>query len=276
MRQDLVVPSESERGDEGARASGIERIRETARRTDGSTQLVTTARFIRKLLPGGEHAQDDPLAANADLPESLGRLVSRVQPERPSAVHELGLGVLQAWKALSESQRRRQGQADVAILFTDLVGFSSWALDVGDEAALELLKQVAKAESASVEANAGIVVKRLGDGSMAVFGGAADAVMAALESQRAMAQISVEGHTPRLRAGVHRGRPRKVGEDFLGVDVNIAARVADAAGAGEVLVSDSAREDLDSETVSFGRRRRLKAPGAPRELSVYRVRGLAA
>ena len=52
-------------------------------------------------------------------------------------MRELGLGALQAWQALSEAQRRGRGRVDVAILFTDLVGFSSWALEAGDDAALD-------------------------------------------------------------------------------------------------------------------------------------------
>ena len=85
--------------------------------------------------------------------------------------------------------------------------------------------QVGDAEQKAVSANKGAVVKRLGDGAMAVFGDPEQAVMAALDSQRAVSKIKVEGYRPELRAGVHRGTPRKVKRDFLGIDVNIAARV---------------------------------------------------
>ena len=74
---------------------------------------------------------------------------------------------------------------------------------------------------------------------MAVFDEPLDAVLAALEAQEALpASVVVEGHRPRMRAGVHHGCPRKVGGDYLGVDVNVAARVADQAKGGEVLVSE--------------------------------------
>ena len=78
------------------------------------------------------------------MPEAMQRLVEEVQPEGPSTLREIGKGALQAWQALSEAQRRRQGTADVAIVFTDLVGFSDWALEAGDEAALEVLRQVGR------------------------------------------------------------------------------------------------------------------------------------
>ena len=107
---------------------------------------------------------------------------------------------------------------------------------------------------------------------MAVFGDAEAAVRAALESQRAISKIEVEGYSPEQRAGVHRGTPRKVKGDFLGVDVNIAARVGDAAKGGEVLVSDTVRDELDGRRFKFGSERPLDAPGAPAELTVSSVK----
>lgn len=205
------------------------------------------------------------------MPERIGRLVSGVEPERPSAVRELGLGALQAWQALSEVQGRGRGSVDVAILFTDIVKFSPWALEAGDEAALELLRQVATMEDHAISDHGGSLVKRLGDGSMSVFAGADDAVRAALQTVEGIRGVEVAGHTPTLRAGVHVGRPRRVGSDYLGVDVNIAARVGQSAKAGEVLVSDPAREAMGEDGFRFGRRRRLRESGAPRNLSVHSV-----
>ena len=241
-----------------------ESIRDVVRRTDSNPQLVKTARFLRGLIPGGE-------PETSEMPQTMQRLVEEVQPEGPSAMREIGKGALQAWQALSEAQRRRRGNADVAILFTDLVGFSDWTLDVGDEAALEVLRQVGDAEQKAISSNKGAVVKRLGDGAMAVFSEAEQAVKAALESQRAISKIKVDDYSPEQRAGVHRGTPRKVKGDFLGVDVNIAARVGDAAKGGEVLVSDSVREELDGRRFKFGSERPLDAPGAPADLTVASV-----
>jgi adenylate cyclase len=200
-------------------------------------------------------------------------MVGDSDPEHPSAVRELGLGALQAWKAMSDAQRRRQGDTDVAILFTDLVGFSSWALEAGDEAAVELLGEVGDLEEQAVRANGGVMVKRLGDGSMAVFNDPAEAIAAGLEAQRGVAKLRAPGYRAKLRAGVHLGRPRRVDGDFLGVDVNIAARVADEAKGGEILVSNAVREAVEPGTFRFGRRRELSAPGAPDHLLVQAVRG---
>jgi adenylate cyclase len=242
-----------------------ESIRDVVRRTDANPQLVATARFLRKLIPGGE-------PETSEMPEPMQRLVEEVQPSGPSTMREIGKGALQAWQALSEAQRRRQGTADVAILFTDLVGFSDWALEAGDEAALEVLRQVGDAEQKAISSNKGAVVKRLGDGAMAVFGTSQQAVSAALDAQHEISKIDVVGYRPTQRAGVHRGTPRKVKGDFLGVDVNIAARVGDSADGGEVLISEPVREELDGRRFKFGNSRELSAPGAPADLTVCSVR----
>jgi adenylate cyclase len=247
------------------------RLRDRAARTDANPDLVATAKLIRRMLPGDAGDGDDPSTGGDHLPERLGRRLTDLTPERPSVMREVGLAALQAWQALSEAQRRRRGASDTAILFTDLVGFSAWALDAGDEAAIALLRRVGVATEAAVSDHDGIVVKRLGDGTMAVFGAAGQAVDAAHDAQRRLAEIEVEGHSPELRAGIHLGRPRKVGKDYLGVDVNVAARVGDAARGGEVLISDPAREVLGSEAYRFGRRRPLKAAGAPEGLAVCPV-----
>ena len=243
-----------------------ESIRGVVRRTDANPQLVATARFLRGLIPGGDEPDTE------ELPDPMSRLMAEVQPEGPSTLKEIGKGALQAWQALSEAQKRRRGTADVAILFTDLVGFSDWALSAGDEAALEVLRQVGDVEQKAISQNNGAVVKRLGDGAMAVFSNSEQAVSAALEAQKGISEINVEGYRPQQRAGVHRGTPRKVKGAFLGVDVNIAARVGDCAEGGEVLVSDAVRGELDGEGFKFSASRPLDAHGAPPEMTVSAVK----
>jgi class 3 adenylate cyclase len=97
---------------------------------------------------------------------------------------------------------------------------------------------------------------------------AGGALEAACRGQETLRSIDVDGYRPAMRAGVHVGRPRKLGGDYFGVDVNIAARVAAAAGGGEVLVSEAARERLDAG-VALRRRWRFSAKGAPKDLRVY-------
>ena len=62
-----------------------------------------------------------------------------------------------------------------------------------------------------------------------------------------MKTVEVDGYTPRMRAGIHTGRPQRIGSDWLGVDVNIAARVMDRATKGGLVVSGTTLERIPDE-----------------------------
>jgi adenylate cyclase len=238
-------------------------------RTDASPQFMKIAKWVRERLPGDSELGDALSTAGDEPSLLLAKRLSELGAERPSATRELGLGALQVWQSLSEAQGRGRGQREVTILFTDLVEFSAWALEVGDDAALDLLRKVGACEDAAVTAHGGRVVKRLGDGMMASFVDPESAVRAAHHARDNVATVQVDGYSPQLRAGVHLGKPRKVGGDYLGVDVNIAARIADGAKPGEILISQTVCEKLSQEKFTLKKRRRFKAKGAPRELEVF-------
>ena len=157
---------------------------------------------------------------------------------------ELGLGAVQVWQALSEASGRGRGSQEVTIVFTDLVEFSSWALSAGDDAVLSLLRDVARTVEPAMEARGGRIVKRLGDGLMAVFDDPAAGVAAAREACASVAQLEFDGHRPALRAGVHtepRRRLRQHRQPGAGrrraragrpADARPAAAAQGAAGAG--------------------------------------------
>jgi len=237
---------------------------------DEESKILRFARLMREILPG-DSKLGDPLSTAGDEPSQLlARRVAEATSERPSVARELGLGALQVWQALSEAQGRGKGDRDLAILFTDLENFSSWALEAGDEAALELLRQVGVVVETAISRRQGEVVKRLGDGLMAVFDDAHSAVEAGDTARREVHDLNVDGYRPKLRVGVHVGRPRRLGGDYLGVDVNVAARVADAASGGEVLISGPTRDRLRDGAFDV-RKRRFRAKGAPKDLEVYSV-----
>lgn len=247
-------------------AERVSRLRQAAERLDTSPALLAAARRMRRRLPGDDRF-GDPLSTAGRAPvEVVARGVSALSPERESVVQELGLAGLQVWQSLSEATGRGRGDEDLVLLFTDLVGFSSWALQAGDEATIELLRDVGVAVESAILAHNGRIVKRLGDGVMATFLNPQEAVDAALDAQAALADVEVEGYRPRMRAGIHCGRPRKLGGDYIGVDVNVAARIADSAKADQVLVSDPVLAAIDRDRVETGKRKRLRADGAPREL----------
>jgi adenylate cyclase len=257
-------------GEEADRRSTIAKLAAALRRSDEKPRLLVAAKLARELLPG-DSGYGDPLSTAGSNPsQQLGRRLSAITAERPSVLGEIGLSALQVWESIA-SQGSDRGDREMAILFTDLVDFSDWSLQAGDTVAVELLRDVGAAIEPAVVEHGGIVVKRLGDGLMAAFDDPQSAVEAALDAGAEVATLEAGGYRPEMRAGVHMGRPRRLGDDYLGTDVNIAARVADAASANEVLVSDTVRERLDGEKLKL-KRRRFKAKGAPKELAVYSVR----
>jgi adenylate cyclase len=266
-REGIQAPA----GDVEQPGARLARLRAAVTRLDTEPALLSAARGIRRRLPGDEKF-GDPLSTAGRAPvEMIARGVTALQPGRDSVSKELGLSALQIWQSVSEAAGRGRGEVEMALLFTDLVGFSSWALHAGDAAVLELLREVGAEVEAVITAQGGRIVKRLGDGLMATFLTAEGAVEAALDAHDAVRAIQVDGYSPRMRAGVHWGRPRKLGGDYLGVDVNVAARVTAAAKAGQVLVSDALLGELDGDGVQFGRTKRLRADGTPSGLRVAEV-----
>jgi adenylate cyclase len=258
-----------EHADTSAAPSRLARLAEALRALDGKPGLVGAAQAVRRRLPGDRDYGDPLSVSGGEAPHRLAQALADVAEARPSALREVGFGALQVWQAVSEAQGRGRGERELAILFIDLVEFSSWALEAGDDAAVKLLREVGRAVDPVVKDHGGRIVKRLGDGLMAVFDDASEAVAAALEARDALREVEVSGHRPELRAGIHFGRPRRIGGDYLGVDVNVAARVADAAGAGEVLVSEAVCASLDAEPVALRRRWRFRGKGTPKGLKVF-------
>ncbi len=247
------------------------RFAAAVRRFNRNPKLVDFARRSRERTLGGDEHIDHLSTARGRPSDRAARELVSLRGDEPGFAGELGLTALQTWQRIAEAQDRGRGKVDVAILFTDLVGFSSWALEAGDRSAVRLLREVSEAIEPPVLERQGEVVKRLGDGLMAAFWDAPGAVEAAFALEERVAPIEVDGYRPRLRTGIHLGRPRKLGGDYFGVDVNVAARLAEAAKPGEILVSDRALARLAPGTAE-ARKRRFSAKGAPKDLDVYAVR----
>lgn len=247
------------------------RFATAARRLNRNPRLVASARGARERALGDDEFVDRLSTARDRPADRAARQLVTLRGAEHGVLGELGLTALQAWQRLAESQDRGRGKVEVAILFTDLVGFSSWALEAGDELAIELLREFGAAVEPAVAAGRGEVVKWLGDGAMAAFWDADGAAAAAFAAHERIAAVAVGGYEPRLRTGIHLGRPRKLGGDYFGVDVNIAARLAQAAKPGEILVSDPTLTELDPESVG-AKSRRFRAKGAPDDLGAHALR----
>ncbi|MDV7240625.1 MULTISPECIES: adenylate/guanylate cyclase domain-containing protein [Rhodococcus] len=244
-------------------------------------QLIEGLRRVRRALPG-DPAFGDPLStAGPGTARAVARVADRFLDHQPGASREMSLGALQVWQALLERTGRGRGTREVTIVFTDLVGFSSWSLPAGDTATLALLRDVAKAIETPMVDRGGHVVKRMGDGVMAVFPSPDRAVDAVFAAQDALRNVEVDGYRPRMRVGIHTGVPRQLGSDWLGVDVTIAARMMELGGDGNVMASSATLSALQPGTLEeLGIsvkpwRRAFFAPapsGVPSDLGIWRLR----
>ncbi len=248
--------------------------------TNHSPGVIALVRRARRALPGDPDFGDPLSAAGVGGPRAAARAADRIL-DRHAASREVSLAGLQVWQALTERVSGRPANREVTLVFTDLVGFSDWSLRAGDEATLKLLRRVTAAMEPPILEAGGHIVKRMGDGAMAVFDDPATAVGAVLAALDAVKAVEVGGHTPVMRAGIHTGRPQRIGSDWLGVDVNVAARVMDRATKGGLIVSNVtlegiSEEDYSSLGITVKRVRKqlfsAKVPGVPNDITMYWVR----
>jgi adenylate cyclase len=136
--------------------------------------------------------------------------------------------------------------AERTIMFTDLVGFTEFIADHGDAVVLDLLAIQERLVRESLPPRAR-VVKELGDGLMLSFDDPCDAVATGLALQERFDAEAANSDFPLwIRIGLHSGRPVLRGDDLVGNDVNIAARIVDLAAPGEVITSEAtARQAAD-------------------------------
>lgn len=251
------------------------------RDTNHNADLIALIRKARRVLPGDPEFGDPLSTAGDTSAQAAARAADRLMPDREAATRELGLGALQLWQAVTEKVSGQPANAEVTLVFTDLVGFSEWSLSKGDDATLKLLRRVAQVTEPPILDAGGQIVKRMGDGMMAVFTDAVTAVGATITAREALKTVEVQGYTPRMRAGIHTGRPQRIGADWLGVDVNVAARVMERAVRGGLIVSQTtldalAPDDLDSLGVEVKRLRKpmftQRQQGVPPDLAMYRLK----
>ncbi|MCV7026855.1 adenylate/guanylate cyclase domain-containing protein [Mycolicibacterium novocastrense] len=250
--------------------------------TNRNESIIAFLRRTRRALPGDPEFGDPLSTDGVGGPRAAARAADRLL-QRDAATREVSLGALQLWQAVTERMSGKPANREATLVFTDLVGFSAWSLDAGDEATLRLLRQVSQVVEPPLLEAGGHIVKRMGDGLMAVFRDPTTALRAVIAARQEMKSVSVDGFTPRMRVGVHTGHPQRIGSDWLGVDVNIAARVMSRATRGELVVSQATldripAEEFDSLGVEAKRvRRQLFAPkqdGVPADFVMYRLKTL--
>ena len=159
-----------------------------------------------RILPGRDH-----MFWVSDFEESVREIERFVTSSRGSASRERAL---------------------VTILFTDIVGSTNRASEMGDGALRQLLERHDRAAREQVADHGGRIVKSLGDGMLAVFDGPARAIHCAEAIRTDLNDLDIS-----VRSSVHTGECELIGDDVGGMAVHIGARVGALAGADEILVS---------------------------------------
>ena len=184
------------------------------------------------------------------------------------------LMVVQPDQVLDEVEEFLTGQRHVevddrvlaTVLFTDIVGSTQRAAQLGDRRWRELVTRHDELMLREVERQRGRLIKTLGDGVLATFDGPARAIRAAQTAARVTRELGID-----VRAGLHTGEVELHGDDIAGMAVNIGARVAALAGAWEVLVSSTVRDLVVGSGIEFSERGEHQLKGVPGEWRLYAV-----
>jgi class 3 adenylate cyclase len=152
------------------------------------------------------------------------------------------------------------------VLFTDIVGATSRAVELGDRAWGELLARHHETVRAQLGRFRGTEVDTAGDGFFASFDGPARAISCACAVVEAMPEIGLA-----VRAGLHTGECELIDGKVAGIAVHTGARVASNAQPGEVLVSSTVKDLVAGSGIAFEERGLHELKGIPGEWLLYAV-----
>jgi class 3 adenylate cyclase len=144
------------------------------------------------------------------------------------------------------------------VLFTDIVGSTTTAGDMGDARWRDVLERHNEVVQKSADRHRGRVVKSTGDGHVFLFDGPARAVRCAFEIGKGVGHLGID-----VRAGAHTGEVELLGDDIGGLAVHIAQRVSSHADGGEVLVSRTVKDLVAGSGLAFESRGEYELKGIP-------------
>ncbi len=211
------------------------------------------------------------------VPVELGRVVAENVPnaelvELPGDDHFPWVGDMHP--VLDRMQHflvgsRPQVETDrvlATVLFTDIVGSTERAVELGDQRWRELLTRHNSLVRSEIERFRGREIHNPGDGFLATFDGPARAIHCAQAVRNGVLPLGLE-----VRAGLHTGECELMGDNVGGIAVHIGARVADAAAPGEVLVSSTVRDLVAGSGIHFEARGETTLKGVPDPWRLFRV-----
>jgi class 3 adenylate cyclase len=236
---------------------------------------------LTKALRARIDGSDGRISTVVQAAGALEPIIEEAVKKRPSRLGIFGLRSAHMLAGLAAedeaSNKKLQAMAHggtVGIVFADLADFTRYTATYGDEVAIDLLNKLGAVIERKTKACKGEVVKRLGDGFLLAFPSASQAVRGALSIRDAVRRLETrDGGAPKLRIAVHAGEPLVEGDDLLGHDVNLTARLLDHCEPGEVVVSRPAKDlsERRLKKISFGRERRVKIKGLAGAKTIYAV-----
>jgi class 3 adenylate cyclase len=152
------------------------------------------------------------------------------------------------------------------VLFTDIVGSTNRAAQLGDGRWRDLLEHHDQSVRTQIERFRGRAVKSVGDGFMATFDSPGRAIECALAIREALGALDID-----MRAGIHTGEIEVRGSDVAGMAVHIAARVSAIAAPSEVLVSSTVKDLVIGSYVEFAERGEYDLKGVPGTWRLFAV-----
>lgn len=152
------------------------------------------------------------------------------------------------------------------VLFTDIVGSTQVAAELGDRRWNDLLERHNALVRSELGRFRGRELNTAGDGFLATFDGPARAISCAVSIRDAARSLGLQ-----IRFGLHTGELELAGSDIRGIAVHTGARVAGIAGSGEVLVSSTVRDLVAGSGLEFADRGTHELKGVPGEWRLYAV-----
>jgi pimeloyl-ACP methyl ester carboxylesterase len=175
---------------------------------------------------------------------------------------------LAAVSADAEIERAEPESVLATVLFTDIVGSTAKAAELGDRGWHELLERHHALVRGELARFRGREVDTAGDGFFAAFDGPARAIRCSRAVTEAVRELGLE-----IRAGLHTGECEVVNGKIGGIAVHIGARVAAEARPGEVLVSQTVRDLVAGSGLAFEERGVAELKGVPGEWRLFAVSG---
>ena len=214
---------------------------------------IEHSRYLAARIPGAELVE-----LTGERPRALGRPGPDRRADRGVPASRLGRACLGA----TEIDR-----VLATVLFTDIVGSTEKAVELGDREWHELVERHHGVVRSQLARFRGREVDTAGDGFFATFDGPARAIQCACAIASSVRELGID-----IRAGLHTGEVELAEDKPRGIAVHIGARVSARAEPGEVLVSNTVKDLVAGSGIEFDERGTAELKGVPGEWRLYAVR----